>query len=87
MKSLARGKADWSNLIHFIEDGADTSEGFGCCSVGSRVPSINIDQRNRPKFEFAMGLGKDDFVNRDFKIKKGKWYEILITQRLEDGKV
>ena len=79
------GKADWLRLIQFIE--ASKDKGSGCCDVGTRVPAINIYQKKGRTFEFAMGLGKKDFADRKYKIKKGKWYSIHITQKLEDGTV
>ena len=75
------GKDNWLRLIQFIESSKDV--GNGCCAVGTRVPSVKIYQK---KFEFAMGMEKN-FVDNKYKIFKGKWYSILITQKLENGKV
>ena len=79
------GKADWLRLIQFIE--ASKDKGSGCCDVGTRVPGITLDNRKEPKFEFSMELGKKNFMDRNYKVKKGKWYSILLEQTLEDGTV
>ena len=72
-------------LIQFIE--ASKEAGKKLNDVGARVPALNIYQKEGKTFEFAMGLGKKDFTDRKYKVKKGKWYSILITQKLEDGTV
>ena len=79
------GKDDLLRLIQFIEASKDS--GSSCCDVGTRVPAINIYKKKGKTFEFAMGLGKKDFADRNYKVKKGKWYSIHITQKLEDGTV
>ena len=68
------------NLIQFIESTRDI--GPGCCDLGSAVPSIKLHQK---QLQFSMGFEK--LVSNLYKVKKGKWYEILITQKLEDEKV
>ena len=75
------GKDNWLKLIQFIESSKDV--GHGCCAVGTRVPSVKIYKK---KFEFAMGMEKD-FTDNKYKIEKGKWYSILMTQKLENGTV
>ena len=81
MNSIS-GKDDWLRLIQFIESSKDV--GRGCCGVGTRVPSVKIHQK---RFEFAMGMKGKDLADRKYKVKKGKWYSILITQKLENGTV
>ena len=76
------GKDNWLKLIQFIESSKDV--GRGCCAVGTRVPSVKIHQK---RFEFAMGMKGKDLADRKYKVKKGKWYSILITQKLENGTV
>ena len=81
-------------LIQFIEASKDS--GPGCCDVGTRVPAIKLDKWGQ-KFEFYMGLGKMTsadrtldwkyFTHTKYPVKKGKWYRIVITQTLIDGKV
>ena len=72
-------------LIQFIEASKDS--GPGCCDVGTRVPAIKLDKREGQNFEFSMGLGGKDFTHTKYPVKKGKWYRIVITQTLIDGKV
>ena len=47
------------------------------------MPSVKIYKK---KFEFAMGMEKD-FVDNKYRVEKGKWYSILMTQKLENGTV
>ena len=77
------GKDAW--LIQFIE--ASKDKGLGCCDVGTRVPAIKIDKREGQQLEFAMGLAGKDFINTEYRVKKDKWYRIVITQTTVDKKV
>ena len=79
-------KARWIQMIHFIESSKDKGK-RACCEGGTMVPAVKIYKRGGKHLEFSMGLGKKGFGDRSFKIKKGKWYSILISQKLVDGKV
>ena len=48
------------------------------------MPSVKIHQK---RFEFAMGMKGKDLADKNYKIKKGKWYSILMEQKLENGTV